>query len=59
MARFPAPTNAGGDEHGYPVSALDPKRSAQHRPPSTVVDAWTAAGVIDAAQAELIRRGKV
>lgn len=59
LAKFPAPPNAGGDEHGYPVSALDPKRSAQHRPPSAVVDAWAAAGLVNATEAELLRRGKV
>lgn len=59
LARFPAPANKGGDEHGYPVSALDPKRSVQHRPPSAVIDAWRTAGVVSDEQAELLRRGKV
>ena len=59
LAKFPAPPNDGGDEHGYPVSGLDPKRSAQHRPPSVVIDAWTEAGLVNASEAELLRRGKL
>jgi len=59
MAKFPHPANPTDDEHGYPVSALDSKRSIQHRPPSAVIDQWLSAGLVDADQAELVRRGKV
>jgi hypothetical protein len=59
VSKFPARANSTDDWHGYPVSALDPKREFEHRPEPKLVSRWFEAGLIDARQRALINRGKV
>lgn len=59
LAKFPNPSNATDPWHGYPVSALDPKREFEHRPDSELVDRWIAHGLISPQQGSRIKRGKI
>lgn len=59
VAKFPRPSNDSDDRHGYPVSAADPKRRYEHRPPANVTSQWVAAGLITALQKNRIDKGKV
>lgn len=59
LAKFPDPSNTSDPWHGYPVSALDPKREIEHRPDSELVDRWVACGLISKQQASRIKRGKI
>jgi hypothetical protein len=59
LAKFPEPSNVVDPWHGYPVSALDPKREFEHRPHPSLVKRWRDAALINDAQAARINRGKV
>lgn len=59
LAKFPNPKNATDAWHGYPISALDPKREFEHRPEPALVNRWLADGLITPQQAARIKRGKV
>ena len=59
IAKFPAVQNEGDAWHGYPVSALDPKREFEHRPEMDLVQRWLDVGLITDRQAARINRGKV
>ena len=59
VAKFPRPSNAGDDRHGYPVSAGDLNRRYVHRPPAEITSQWVAAGLITPLQKTRIDKGKV
>lgn len=59
IAKFPAVTNPSDPWHGYPVSALDPRREFEHRPAAALVNRWVAAGLIGPVDGARIIRGKV
>jgi hypothetical protein len=59
IAKFPAPQNTTDAWHGYPVSALDPRREFEHRPEPNLVLRWRLAGLIDEVDQARINRGKV
>jgi hypothetical protein len=59
LAKFPALSNPSDSWHGYPVSALDPRREFEHRPRVALVSRWVAAGLIEPAEGARINRGKV
>ena len=59
IAKFPGISNAADPWHGYPVSALDPRREFEHRPKPALVKRWVAAGLIDEYDGARINRGKV
>lgn len=58
-AKFLAPKNTGEPFHGYPVSATDPKRTIEHKPPAEILTAWTSSGVLPKRDALLILKGKL
>ena len=59
MAFFPPPKNPNDPEHGYPISALDPKRLVEHTPPIAVIDGWREAGIVSEIDAIRLSRGKI
>lgn len=59
VAKFPKPQNTADPRHGYPVSARDPKRLWEHRPPPEVTSKWVAERLITDFQKNRIDRGKV
>ncbi len=59
IAKFPERANLADDWHGYPVSALDPKREYEHRPEPDLVSLWFNSGLISETQRARIKRGKV
>lgn len=59
IAKFPHRQNPQDAAHGYPVSALDPKREIEHRPQPPLVRRWREADLIDDVQAARINRGKI
>lgn len=59
LAKFPFPQNASDPWHGYPISALDPRREFEHRPEPGLVREWRMAGLIDEVDEARINRGKV
>jgi hypothetical protein len=59
IAKFPNGGNPLVPWHGYPVSALDNKRSYVHRPPPAVVKKWVDLGLINRFQGARINAGKV
>lgn len=59
VAKFPRPSNATDDRHGYPVSAQDHKRHWEHRPPPALTSEWKSSGLISDFQKKRIDNGKV
>jgi hypothetical protein len=59
LAKFPDPSNAADNWHGYPVSARDLRREYEHRPKPALVRQWREIGVISETQEARINRGKV
>lgn len=59
IAKFPERANHADDWHGYPVSALDPKRVHEHRPEPELVSRWYDVGLITEVQRARIKRGKI
>lgn len=59
IAKFPERANHADDWHGYPVSALDPKRAHEHRPEPELVSRWYESGLITQVQRARIKRGKI
>lgn len=59
IAKFPHVSNPHDDWHGYPVSARDPKRELEHRPPTQVTKLWLDLCLITLTQKARIDRGKI
>lgn len=59
IAKFPKASNPSDERHGYPVSARDPKREFEHRPPADLTSRWRDKGFISDIEKARIDRGKV
>lgn len=59
IAKFPRAENPTDERHGYPVSARDPRREFEHRPPPEITTRWRDQQLITEIDKARIDRGKV